>query len=330
MLKNKEILIGKYLSGNANADEAKILTDWLKENPENQVEFDRIEKLWSVSANLKKESHGDVDAAWEEFKSLSGSTKTLFPTRTNYRYLKVAAAITLFICMGVLIRVFFMDTVEATPVAAKPASALPSTVDTISEEEYEYTFDELDTMPVESYELKQVGKKRVKRAKTDKSIAMITIAADDSAKIFILPDNSIVYLNTHSKLTYPENFSKSLRRVSLDGEAFFEVAKDSNQFVIACHNTITRGSAASFNVRGYEKDKNVEVLVVSGTAEFSGVGSKEFKKLTLATGEKGTLTKDQSSLVKSKVTRRDVKWWQSSSLKARIKRFFDKLRNKLK
>ena len=49
-----------------------------------------------------------------------------------------------------------------------------------------------------------------------------------------LPDGSVVHLNSESKLSYPSFFDKDKRRVTLQGEAFFEVQKDPEHgFVIS-------------------------------------------------------------------------------------------------
>ena len=42
-----------------------------------------------------------------------------------------------------------------------------------------------------------------------------------------------IWLNENSKLSYPENFDGDFRKVTLEGEAFFDVAKNPNQpFII--------------------------------------------------------------------------------------------------
>ena len=51
----------------------------------------------------------------------------------------------------------------------------------------------------------------------------IEIKTGESLSNIILPDGTRVWLNSNSKLIYPENFSKNSRRVTLYGEACFKV-----------------------------------------------------------------------------------------------------------
>lgn len=157
---------------------------------------------------------------------------------------------------------------------------------------------------------------------------MVTVTAEDSAKIFMLPDNSIVYLNANSKIEYPQNFNKTNRRLSLVGEAYFDIKKDSGQFVVACENTITRGKGTSFNIKSRPDDKEVEVIVASGKVEFSGIGYKDFKKLVIGAGETGRYIKEKNTVLKSSFQRKNYKWWQLNGFRERIKRFFEKIMGK--
>ena len=59
------------------------------------------------------------------------------------------------------------------------------------------------------------------------------ITAKGSKGRFTLPDGSVVWLNSETKLTYPNQFTGDRRFVSLEGEAYFEGAKDAKKpFVV--------------------------------------------------------------------------------------------------
>jgi len=80
-----------------------------------------------------------------------------------------------------------------------------------------------------------------------------------------LADGSIVYLNRDSRLTYPESFRGESRRVSLIGEAYFNIAPDSKHpFIIDAGKASVKVLGTSFNVITENADNEVEVYVASG------------------------------------------------------------------
>ncbi len=329
MLKNKEIIIGKYLSGNASEEETKLLMQWVQASEQNKLELEAAQKLWHASGSLKSEKDYDVDAAWNQFEQLK-QTKTaeIKPLAPKTGWVRVAAAIVLLAGMAAIIGVWFSgedNTPKGMSIVTPPKAVIQE--NKIESEIPDST--ELATTKVEEEPVKSGNKSRKAKVKKSNSgsLAFVTVETEDSAKIFMLPDNSIVYLNAHSKLEYPEDFVKSERTATLTGEAFFEVAEGYKPFRVICDNTLTDGFLSSFNIKN-ETGKDVEVIVVSGAAEFSGVGAKEFKKLNLKAGESGTYNK--GTVLKSKQTRKNYKWWQRKNLRARIKQLFERLRNTLK
>lgn len=80
-----------------------------------------------------------------------------------------------------------------------------------------------------------------------------------------LRDGSVVYLNSESKIQYPENFSDAERTLMLEGEAFFEIAKDENRpFIVKTGNLDIRVLGTTFNVHAYAEDDNIKVSLSSG------------------------------------------------------------------
>jgi len=95
----------------------------------------------------------------------------------------------------------------------------------------------------------------------------ITIAssADEKNIEVLLADGSTVYLNRDSRLTYPENFRGESRRVSLSGEAYFDIAPDKEHpFIIDAGKASVKVLGTSFNVITENADSEVEVFVASG------------------------------------------------------------------
>ena len=64
-----------------------------------------------------------------------------------------------------------------------------------------------------------------------------------------LPDGSIVWLNSQTTLTYDENFGKKDRKVTLDGEAYFEVAHNKEiPFYVQTENIKVQVTGTKFDV----------------------------------------------------------------------------------
>ena len=95
---------------------------------------------------------------------------------------------------------------------------------------------------------------------------MVTVKTQENTQEETLPDGTKVLLNYNSTLTFPEDLTGNTRSVSLEGEAFFDVAPDAaHPFVIAANGTEIRVVGTSFNVKAY--DEAVRVDVKSGKVE---------------------------------------------------------------
>ncbi|WP_206022581.1 FecR family protein [Pseudoflavitalea sp. G-6-1-2] len=103
----------------------------------------------------------------------------------------------------------------------------------------------------------------------------ITTAKGRQYKL-VLADGTIVWLNAASSLRFPVNFSGDERRVTLNGEAFFEVAKDSKHaFSVdlksqsnAPKGTITALGTA-FNINGYDNEPSIKATLLEGSVRIA-------------------------------------------------------------
>ncbi|HEY6899299.1 MAG TPA: FecR domain-containing protein [Puia sp.] len=98
-----------------------------------------------------------------------------------------------------------------------------------------------------------------------------------------LPDGSKVWLNNATTLRYPVSFSGNSREVELNGEAYFEIAKDaSHPFRVAVHkggqNSTIEVLGTSFNIMAYEDEGAQRTTLVEGSVRFVHEGASALLK----------------------------------------------------
>lgn len=86
-----------------------------------------------------------------------------------------------------------------------------------------------------------------------------------------LSDGSLVYLNAETSVKYPVVFDESERMVELDGEAYFEVAKDASRpFIVRMNGVDVKVTGTSFNARAYRNEGKVVTTLIEGCVEVNG------------------------------------------------------------
>lgn len=152
-------------------------------------------------------------------------------------------------------------------------------------------------------------------------------------KQIVLPDGSLVFLNERSSLSYDARLGQNReRRVSLTGEAFFEVARDTQkQFIVRAGSTETRVLGTSFNIVSPDTAQQVKVSLFSGKVRFdpgrldpkhlepgridpgrSDPGGKS--SLTLAPGEEILYNKLNNTLIKRQIENINFLFWKNKKL----------------
>ena len=80
-----------------------------------------------------------------------------------------------------------------------------------------------------------------------------------------LPDGSTVILQAGSSLTYNGNFKGNTREVSLLGEAYFDITKDTSRpFIIHTGEVQTIVLGTAFNIKAWPEQKNITISVTRG------------------------------------------------------------------
>lgn len=127
----------------------------------------------------------------------------------------------------------------------------------------------------------------------------------------ILPDNSVISLNAGSKITYRDDFT-TYRRVWLEGEAFFEVAKDSlHPFSVQTGRIVTTALGTSFNINAYN-EHHVNVGLSTGRLMVSD--SLTHQDIRLLPGEGARFSAQAPVITKHVIDPEKISWWKEGIL----------------
>lgn len=163
----------------------------------------------------------------------------------------------------------------------------------------------------------------------DGSVTTISCAYGDKSSI-VLPDNSHVWLNSGSKLTFNSNFRDG-RKVALEGEAFFEVSKDKHHpFEVKTADVKIEVLGTKFNLKAYSDEKSVSTTLVEGSVKISS----EYQHELMKPDQKMTFDKESKQMTVEKLTDTSLETdWKDgrfvfrnetlAELKPKLERWFD-------
>lgn len=136
---------------------------------------------------------------------------------------------------------------------------------------------------------------------------VIEVPAGQSMSI-VLADGTKVFLNGGARLEYPPVFSKDVRQVRLDGEAFLNVEHDKEHpFRVETYASIIEVLGTEFNVYADEENGHFSTTLLKGKVKVSTVGDEEYEQIILGPDEKATRV--GGHFVVTKVPADDVVSW---------------------
>lgn len=114
----------------------------------------------------------------------------------------------------------------------------------------------------------------------------------------VLPDGTKVWLNSDSRLTYSTDYGHQERGVELEGEAFFEVAKDKDhRFIVNAGNIMIEALGTKFNVNAYPDSKKVNTSLVEGKVRVSTANGEQ----TMVPNEEIIFNRSTGRMTKNKM-----------------------------
>lgn len=144
-----------------------------------------------------------------------------------------------------------------------------------------------------------------------------TITTSNGSKNhFTLPDGSRVWLNAGSTLSYPLSFmNDSIRRVTLSGEAYFEVTHDEQHpFLIHTEQMEIRDIGTAFNVKAYPGDELTEATLIEGSIEVKLPKSDRGTVLAQPNEKLTVVTKNGKTMIAQSAGAKQVKIIETAEL----------------
>ncbi len=127
-----------------------------------------------------------------------------------------------------------------------------------------------------------------------------------------LPDGSEVWLNAASSITYPTAFAGPERKVSVSGEAYFEIAPDAHHpFMVAVQSARSTETiqvlGTSFNVNAYGDEESLATTLLSGSVRLVSGDNR----MLLKPGEQGLLQADGKMRLDPNANVEEVVAWKN-------------------
>lgn len=141
----------------------------------------------------------------------------------------------------------------------------------------------------------------------------LVINESNQIKKIELEDGSVVWLNRQTQLTYV--LTRRKRALTLDGEAFFEVTRDSKRpFTVQTGNMSTTVLGTSFNIEAFSEDERLEVSLVTGKVAVKIEQNGAFKSWQLAPGEQLQYLTKENQIRRGQFKMYDETAWREGQL----------------
>lgn len=280
-------LIVRHLTDVATDEEREEVEGWLTEDEGNREYYRKAKRYFEIYYTGKETRVVDCKGAWKEFVVYADKYRGICIWRAIAKY----AAILLFpLCVGLVY--WFSGNDEArTTFVPKSIAIEPEMVKAV------LVFNSgLQVKLTDSIAFEQAIKKFKPDVQVDKAIEYNKIIVPKGGEYnLVLADGTSVIINSDSKLSVPDRFEGKERRVYLEGEALFHVARDEEHpFIVETNGGDVAVLGTVFNVNAYSDEDYVQTTLVEGSVAFQGKGMTDAR--TISPGEQITYDVQANSI----------------------------------
>lgn len=309
-------LLISSLKGQLDTDGQKHLQNWLDAHPEHHQEIRQLEETFKKVSQAVYFTRIRTEKAWRAIDSRTNKQPG-WKRNPIYRYSIAAGLLVPLLVGGLLLSRLHPKEKNI------PALTLTTTTETVKPGS---TKAVLELSSGEKIILQQTANQQIRNTKgeiigvnTSNTIAFHS--TKDSCKItekpnriyvpiggeynIILSDGTQIWVNSDSRLSFPDHFYGAERIVELSGEAYFEVKHDGKPFIVKTKNSAIRVLGTAFNVCCYKDETSEQVTLVKGAVKVK-IGQKNYPLLP---GEQLTsIPKDSTVKIKQVDTGLYTSW----------------------
>lgn len=262
----------------------EILENWLNKNEKNKILFNQLNDENYIQKGVREFQHYNSHEGWQKVKN-----KIHVQHRKLFLKWSYAASIIILLGIGIIIWNKFTGDIKDTPeeyitLQENIAPGNSRAILILESGETIFLGKERDslTRSIEGENFVNNGEQLVYSKSIEEKANIHTLQIPQGGEYTLcLSDGTTIILNANSKIQYPDRFSNKERWVELEGEAYFNVAKNSHQpFVVRSFGTEVRVLGTSFNMKSYRNEPQ-QTTLVEGEVEVIS----EQKKVKLTPGE---------------------------------------------
>ena len=259
-------LLQRYYAGLlTDSKECEALSDLLNKNPEfkkllNQSLDENFKDRYSLENKIQK------DKALQKFDAYIN-----YHPYNKFKWLRYAASIILPLAIGIALFIQFHANTNNTPTNSNiPAEKHLATLKLANGQTMRLNYQVKSTVIPNIKDSKVTNKAGIlSYLDTNQHCSKIqynTLEVPRSGMFqVILADGSKVYLNAETKLKYPVTFGEKNRKVFLEGEAYFEIAKDSTRpFIVQAKEIDVRVYGTTFNINTHIQNQ-IQTTLIEGS-----------------------------------------------------------------
>ena len=263
-------LIARYLSDEIGEEEQAELTRWRDESPENERLFQEICKEENIKQNMQKRQTFHAEDGWE------GVQRKIQRHRFRHRILNICKYAAIFIFPVVVATVaIYKSGNEPQPLSQVEEQIVPGGKKAVLILDNGEAIDLKSTSGVELKEKdgtviqvdSTVLNYQQAPARTSEKLAYNKVNVPRGGEYqLMLSDGSKVQLNSMSSIRFPVQFAQDCRLVELEGEAYFEVSKTGQPFIVQTKGMKIEVLGTTFNISAYANEE-YQTTLVSGSVK---------------------------------------------------------------